>query len=77
MRELIRGDHIYWYIGHSRCEGYIIDIYRRSPEDRHARPGIEGDLRSHNVLLIQMANGKKVLKLETEVILDESKRNFA
>ena len=58
-----------WYIGQKRCEGRIIDIYNRRGDE-----SISPEIARERVLLIELEDGKKVVKLESTVMLVEQKR---
>lgn len=55
------GAAVYWYVGPMKCDGCIIDIYNRRAKD--------GMPMKERVLLIEMLDGKKVVKLEDTVIV--------
>lgn len=57
---------VYWYIGPKRCEGRIVDIYNRKADE-----GNSPDNERERVLLIATDDGRKVVKLESTVILHE------
>jgi hypothetical protein len=67
MNDLKIGAAVYWYVGPKQCEGSIIDIYnRRSDESSSGK---------ERVLLIELADGKKVVKLENTVMV-RRQQNF-
>jgi hypothetical protein len=65
------GITVYWYVGPKRCEGRIIDIYNRRPDDEV----FPLSSAKERVLLIEMEDGKKVVKLENAVMVREQ-QNF-
>jgi hypothetical protein len=66
-KELRKGDKVYWYIGAQRCEGRVVEIYeRRGSDDVIALRNVK-----ERAILIELENGKKVVKLESAVMLQK------
>ena len=69
--ELQIGMRVYWYVGPKRCEGRIIDTYNKRAGDEV----VSLSNTRERVLLIELEDGKKVVKLENAVMLQQ-KQNF-
>lgn len=67
MNDIKIGAAVYWYVGPLQCEGCILDIYNRRM-DESSQP-------KERVLLIELLDGKKVVKLESTVIV-RREQNF-
>lgn len=71
------GDFVYWYVGETRCEGEIVDIHIRQAPVTGLGSLFKKSHDAERVLLIQLKDGRRVLKLEKEVIREDKNRRFA
>ena len=71
------GDFVHWFVVETRCEGEIVEIHERQAPKTGIGSFFKKDAEYERVLLIQLENGRKVLKLEKEVMRSDNKRRFA
>ncbi|RYD76926.1 MAG: hypothetical protein EOP53_13835 [Sphingobacteriales bacterium] len=72
------GDFVHWFVGETKCEGEIVEIHIRQAQKTGIGSFFKKDAGQHErVLLVQLENGRKVLKLEKEVMRSDNKRRFA
>lgn len=64
------GDRVSWLLGHTNVEGQIIDIYKKEATEAD-RNSVFLEAAYYNVLLIQLNNGRKVLKREADVNVEK------
>lgn len=64
------GDRVSWLLGHTSVEGQIIDIYKKEVSEAEKNTMFV-EAAYYNVLLIQLNNGRKVLKREADVSIDK------
>lgn len=76
-KEFTIGDSVYWYIGGTRCEGEIVDIHIRQQPVTGIGSMFKQKHNAERVLLIQIKDGRRVFKLEMEVIKEDTQRRFA
>jgi hypothetical protein len=68
MREIINiGDKVVWTIGSDFAEGEVIDAYHYKNGSTDAQTITRQVEEGGRALLIQLTDGRKVLKLEVEV----------
>jgi hypothetical protein len=68
MRQAINiGDKVTWPIGNGLAEGEVIDAYQYKNESADTRYITRQIDEGSRALLIQLTDGRKVLKLEVEV----------
>lgn len=68
MRQTINvGDKVIWEIGNGIAEGEVIDAYQYKNESVDTRYITQQVNEGSKALLIQLTDGRKVLKLEAEV----------
>ncbi|RYD73203.1 MAG: hypothetical protein EOP53_20540 [Sphingobacteriales bacterium] len=65
------GDRVSWLLGHANVEGQIIDIYKKEASEAEKK-SVFLEAAYYNVLLIQLNNGRKVLKREADVSIEKS-----
>ncbi|MGZ5244391.1 MAG: hypothetical protein ACXWDO_01710 [Bacteroidia bacterium] len=75
--EFTNGDLVYWYVGNTRCEGEIVDIHKRQAPVTGLGNIFKQRHNAERVLLIQIKDGRRVYKLENEVIKQDTQRRFA
>ncbi len=63
------GDRVSWLLGHTNVEGQIIDIYKKEATAAD-KDSVFLEAAYYNVLLIQLSNGRKVLKREMDVSIE-------
>jgi hypothetical protein len=76
MREFKIGSRVFWFEDTRKCEGEVVDIYvnRSGQHIFHIQNGNATDA---NTLLIQIENGRKLLKSSAEVsLLDEENNTY-
>jgi len=71
------GDFVHWFIGETKCEGEIVDIHIRQAPVTGIGNFFKKEPDAQKVLLIQIKDGRRVLKLEKEVMRSDDKRRFA
>lgn len=76
MREFKIGSRVFWIEDTRRCEGEVVDIYVNK-SGQHIFHIQNGNAKDSNTLLIQIENGRKILKSTSEVgIASEEESEF-